>query len=71
MITVISSQRSQEISFTGPIMTVYVDDDSSSSFKASTGWLWQFCQRHCIRQLSLQGEKLSLISHIYMKFSEI
>ena len=30
-----------------------------SSFQAGTGLQWQFCQRHGIRQLSLQGEKLS------------
>ena len=29
------------------------------SFKASSGWLWRFCNRHGMRQLSLQGEKLS------------
>lgn len=28
-------------------------------FNASTGWLWRFCKRHNIRQLSMQGEKLS------------
>ena len=33
--------------------------ESSEQFAASNGWLWRFCQRHGIRQLSLQGEKLS------------
>ena len=28
-------------------------------FNASQGWFSRFCQRHNIRQLSLQGEKLS------------
>ena len=28
-----------------------------SNFKASSGWRWQFCQRHDIRELSLQGER--------------
>ena len=28
-------------------------------FQTSKGWLWRFCQRHGIRQLSLQGEKVS------------
>ena len=28
-------------------------------FQASRGWLWHFCQRHGIQQLSLQGEKVS------------
>ena len=30
-----------------------------SVFSASTGWQWRFCKRHGIRNLSLQGEKLS------------
>ena len=29
------------------------------SFKASTGWLDKFKNRHSIRNLSIQGEKLS------------
>lgn len=28
-------------------------------FTALSVWMWRFCQRHTIRQLSLQGEKLS------------
>ena len=28
-------------------------------FVASGGWLWRFSKRHGIRELSLQGEKLS------------
>ncbi len=28
-------------------------------FTASAGWLWRFCKRHGIRQLSLEGEQLS------------
>ena len=32
---------------------------SEKSFKASQGWLWRFCNQHGIRQLSLEGEKLS------------
>ena len=28
-------------------------------FAASDGWLWRFSKRHGIRQLTLQGEKLS------------
>ena len=30
-----------------------------TEFTASSGWKWIFCRRHEIRQLSLQGEKLS------------
>ena len=30
-----------------------------SSFSGSTGWQWKFCKRHGIRNLSLEGEKLS------------
>ena len=30
-----------------------------SDFTASDGWLWRFSKRHGIRQLTLQGEKLS------------
>ena len=60
-------KRSQGIPITGPILREKAqlfhqqlhDDNSSSSFEASTGWQWRFCQRHGIRQLSLQGEKLS------------
>ncbi len=29
------------------------------TFKASRGWLWRFCICHGMRQLSVQGEKLS------------
>ena len=29
------------------------------NFVASSGWRWRFCRRHGIRNLSLQGEKLS------------
>ena len=32
---------------------------TETKFTASDGWLWRFCQRHCVRQLSLQGERLS------------
>ena len=31
----------------------------TTTFTASDGWLWRFGQRHGIRQLTLQGEKLS------------
>ena len=35
------------------------DSGPLQEFTASFSWLWCFCQRHSIRQLSLQGEKLS------------
>ena len=35
------------------------DMESAPEFKASKGWLWRFCNRRAISQLSLQGEKLS------------
>ena len=35
------------------------DAGSSTDFTASDGWLWRFSKRHGIRQLLLQGEKLS------------
>ena len=40
---------------------LHKDDESTleAPFNASRGWLWRFCQRHGIRHLSLQGEKLS------------
>lgn len=34
-------------------------DGAVQEFTALSGWMWRFCQRHTIRQLSLQGEKLS------------
>ena len=33
--------------------------ESVPPFKVSRGWLWRFCIRHGVTQLSLQGEKLS------------
>ena len=30
-----------------------------SNFSGSTGWQWRYCKRHGIRNLSLEGEKLS------------
>ena len=35
------------------------DSRPMQEFSASSGWLWRFCQCHSIRQLSLQGGKLS------------
>ena len=33
--------------------------NGETDFTASKGWEWRFCKRHGIRQLSVQGEKLS------------
>ena len=56
--------------FTGPILKAKAielhkmlsearGDQPMKEFVASEGWLWRFSKRHGIRQLSLQGEKLS------------
>ena len=42
---------------TGPLL--YETINGETKFPASEGWKWRFCQRHGIRQLSVQGEKLS------------
>ena len=62
-------KRSQNIPVSGPLLTEKAlqlhallhesNMESVTEFKASKGWLWRFCNRHAIRQLSLQGEKLS------------
>ena len=59
-------KREDGIPISGPILQTKAWDlfkklhpESSEQFAASNGWLWRFCQRHGIRQLSLQGEKLS------------
>ena len=40
-----------------------------SDFHASRGWLWRFCRRHGgIRQLSLQGEKVSVNESVVEPF---
>ena len=64
-------KREEGIPITGPIVQAKArelhqrlndargDRRPMQEFIASSGWLWRFCQRHSIRQLSLQGEKLS------------
>ena len=63
-------KRSQDMPISGPVLCEKATqlhaqlhdgdpDNLESSFQASRGWLWRFCQRHGIRQLSLQGEKVS------------
>ena len=39
-----------------------------NSFTASAGWAWRFCQRHRMRESSLQGEKLSADQPAATKF---
>ena len=38
---------------------IYPDDTDPRTFKAGTGWLKRFKDRHGIRALSVQGESLS------------
>ena len=45
-------------------------DAKDSDFVASEGWKWRFCKRHGIRQLSLQGEKMSADSDAASEFIE-
>jgi len=59
-------KRSQGMPVSGPILCAKasllhakMNGDSAPEFKASRGWLWRFCNRHGMRQLSIQGEKLS------------
>ena len=60
-------KRSKDMPVSGPILCekatqLYVklyEGDSESPFQASRGWFWHFCQCHRIRQLSLQGKKVS------------
>ena len=63
-------KRSQDMPISGPVLCekatqlhaqLHEGDPGNleSSFQASRGWFWCFCQRHGIRQLSLQGEKVS------------
>ena len=39
---------------------LHAQEATAPSFTASSGWLWHFCNRHGIRGLRLQGEKLSV-----------
>ena len=60
-------KRTQDMPVSGPILcekaaqlhALLYKDDPEPPFQASRGWLWRFCQRHGIWQLSLQGEKVS------------
>ena len=60
-------QREKGLPVTGPILSekakilfplIYSDVDNKS-FTASSGFLWRFCRRHGLKELSVQGEKAS------------
>ena len=59
-------KRSQGMPISGPVLCEKaiqlhskIHGDFAPEFKASKEWLWRFCNRHGMRQLSIQGEKLS------------
>lgn len=60
-------KRTGDMPVSGPILcekaaqlhAMLHENELEPPFQASRGWLWRFCQRHGIRQLSLQGEKVS------------
>ena len=60
-------KRSQNLPVSGPVLCEKAAimhaqihaGESVPPFQGSRGWLWRFCNRHGVRQLSLQGEKLS------------
>ena len=57
-------KRIEGVPVTGPLLCAKALELSrtlsgETNFQASEGWKWRFCQRHGIRQLSVQGEKLS------------
>lgn len=49
---------------------IYPEDSGSDSFKAGTGWLKRFKDRHGIRALSVQGESLSAAKESVKPFQE-
>ena len=62
-----TQKRSQDIPVSGPVLCEKAaqlheqlhEGESMPPFQASRCWLWRFYQRHGIRRLSLQGEKVS------------
>lgn len=57
-------KRMEGVPVTGPLLCAKALElsktiNGETEFHASEGWKWRFCQRHGIRQLSVQGEKLS------------
>ena len=72
-------QRCKGTPISGPLLMgkalqlyphIYSDDSNSNSFKAGTGWLKRFKDRHGIRALSVQGESLSAASTSVDPFRE-
>lgn len=69
---------SQDMPVSGPVLCEKAvqlheqlhESESVPPFQASRGWLWRFCQRHGIRQLSLQGEKVSSDTSAVEPFKE-
>ena len=49
---------------------VYPDDPDPSAFKAGTGWLKRFKDRHGVRALSVQGKSLSAAADTVEPFKE-
>ena len=63
-----TQKRGQDTPISGPLLKekalefhnmLHEGEADPPSFNASAGWLWRFCKRHGIHQLSLQGEQLS------------
>ena len=59
-------EREKNTPITGPIIAEKAKvlfpllyPETSKPFKASQGFLWRFCKRHGVREISIQGEKLS------------
>ena len=57
-------KRMEGVPISGPMLSAKALQLSKglhgeTTFTASEGWRWRFCKRHGIRQLSIQGEKLS------------
>lgn len=74
-------KRNEGVPITGPILcekALMFNEklNGDTGFKASEGWLYKFKQRHGIRQLNIEGEKLSaasaeIVSNFKKKFDEL
>ena len=72
-------QRSVGMPISGPILRekakqlneqLHAEEATTPPFSASSGWLWRFCNRHGIRGLSLQREKLSADTEVPESFKK-